>query len=140
MSGALNHLPRFVMIRRTCALAALLALFVQGSNGGHMLLVQHTRCAAHGELVHAGPAHEHAATEPPLAVSAEVRGTPDVGSTDAHEHCSVSSNRRDALVAMVDTEPSEPLCEASQDAALCGAIAVSRTPRFRIAPKNSPPA
>jgi hypothetical protein len=43
-------------------------------------------------------------------------------------------------VAMVDTESHEHLCEESQDAALRGTIAVSRTPRFRVAPKNSPPA
>jgi hypothetical protein len=128
------------MIRRACALAGLLVLMLQGSSGGHLILVEHTRCAEHGDLVHGDGAHHQAAAEPADAHGPVLQSPPTEGSTDAHEHCVLCADRRDALAVV---------CEASLVAR------VTRTPdplearvtgpcsgpeRFRLAPKNSPPA
>jgi len=128
------------MIRRACVLAGILALFLQGSSGGHMLLVEHARCAEHGELVHNGEAHDHVASEHGRADSATVHGTPDAGADEAHEHCSASADRRDALVSIVEAQVSARVSEAPHGCTLPNAFVVADTARFRVAPKNSPPA
>jgi hypothetical protein len=128
------------MIRRACVLLGMLGLFLQGSTGGHLLLVEHTRCAEHGELVHGNSLHHHASDDlvgpNDPAVSGIARGTAE----GSHEHCALSADRRDALhlipgpriVAYADAagEVSEP--PTTRPTADLG--------RFRIAPKNSPPA
>ena len=117
----------------------MLALFLQGSSGGHMLLVEHARCVEHGELVHNGEAH-HVAAEQSHAKSPAIHGTPDVGTEEAHDHCSVSADRRDALVSIADAQPSAQVTVAAADIAPLQAFVVAGTARFRVAPKNSPPA
>jgi len=128
------------MIQRGYALLGLLALFLQGSTGGHMLLVEHSRCAEHGELVHGGEPHPHSVTRALQLPSPAVWGTPDAGSKDAHEHCSVSANRRDVLDAIVDAGAPEHRYEAPQALSAHDPVIVAPTPRFRVAPKTSPPA
>ena len=128
------------MIRRICVPAGLLALFLQGSSGGHMLLVEHTRCVEHAALVHDGEAHHHVAAEHTRVDSAAVHGTPDLGSDETHEHCALSIDRRDALVSVAALLVSTQSVDASRDLAFTDAFVAPRTARFRIAPKNSPPA
>jgi len=129
------------MIQRSCALVALLSLFLQGSSGGHMLLVEHHRCAEHGELVHGGEPQQHAAPEKARAASVELlAGMPTSDSDEAHEHCSAFANRRDAHLAALGTRAPEHRFEESQDTAVRGATVAVGTPRFRVAPKTSPPA
>ncbi len=140
MSSTMHKPQESTMIRRTCVLVGLLALFLQGSSGGHMLLVQHTRCADHGELVHPGDAHPHVAAEHAQPDSAAVHGTPDAGSDKTHEHCSVSANRRDGLVAIVDAPASAHVCAMPHGVAVAHEFIVTDPARFRVAPKNSPPA
>lgn len=84
------------MIRSTCILFGLPALVLQGSSGLHMLLVEQSRCAEHGELVH-GDAHPHDPGQSGHAESAELRGTPEAGTDGNHDHCSVYADRRTAL-------------------------------------------
>ena len=133
-------LPESTMIQRACALAALLALFLQGSGGGHMLLVEHTRCAEHGELVHEGGAHHHGAPERAETNSVAFRSSPADGSEEAHEHCALAADRRDALVAIVEAQVSAYLIEARQSVTPAYAFVPADAERFRIAPKSSPPA
>lgn len=128
------------MIRRACALAGLLALFLQGSSGGHMLLVEHTRCAEHGELVHDGATHHHEGSAQVEAGVAAFQGVPDEGSGEAHEHCALTVDRLDALLSIADAQVSARFFEpqaAFTSTALSNAV---ETRRFRVAPKNSPPA
>jgi hypothetical protein len=125
------------MIRSACALAVLALGLLQGSSGGHMLLVEHTRCAEHGEWIHGG-GHDRTAGEPVQSdpVSFEHRRT----SEEAHEHCAMSAERRDAasrvadasFVALLDGTPYRLLIEPT--------AFVSSADRFRVAPKTSPPA
>lgn len=129
------------MIRRSCTLLAVVGLFLQGSTGGHMLLVEHTRCAEHGDLVHGDQqAHEHAARADEVADVHAFEGASDTGPEAAHEHCSDSAERRDAaaeiknasFVALVDSRDTcaHPASPWHPEPA----------PRYRTAPKNSPPA
>jgi hypothetical protein len=136
----MRQIPGSLMIRRACVLAGLLALFLQGSSGGHMLLVQHTRCAQHGELVHKDEAHQHVAAEHADANAVAVQGTPDAGFDEAHDYCSVSADRRDGLVAIADARASAHVCKAPHGIALASAFVASDAARFLVAPKNSPPA
>jgi hypothetical protein len=126
------------MIRRACVLVGILGLFLQGSNGGHMLLVEHSRCAEHGALVHHGDAHPHEVAE--YADATSVQGTPDLGSDEAHEHCALSSDRRDASVAIGASLVVANSASTSQVTAQADAFITSQSALFRIAPKNSPPA
>jgi hypothetical protein len=128
------------MIRRACVLAGLLALFLQGSSGGHMLLVEHTRCTEHGELVHSGDAHQHVAGKHAYADATSVHGTPDAGTGETLDHCAVSVDRRDAIGSIGAALPSARVCEGRHSVALADTFVATDTSRFRIAPKNSPPA
>jgi len=118
----------------------MLGLFLQGSNAGHMLLVEHSRCVEHSELVHNGEAHQHIAAEHTLADSAAADGAPGRGSHGAHEHCTLSIQKRDALVARVAPFISTQRIDTSPQFAVAGGCFVARTARLQRAPKNSPPA
>ena len=128
------------MIRRSCVLVGILGLFLQGTNGGHMLLVEHSRCAEHGALVHRGDANPHEVAEHGYANASSVQGTPDVGSDETHEHCALSSDRRDASLAIGASLVVASSASASQVTAQADAFITSHSALFRIAPKNSPPA
>jgi len=128
------------MIRRACVLAGLLALLLQGSTGGHMLLVEHTRCAEHGDLVHRGDSHEHVDSEHAHADVAALEGTPSEGSGKTHDHCALSVDRRGAVATIVSPELLTQALEVAQGFVPTDTQVVTGTARFRIAPKNSPPA
>jgi len=127
------------MIRRACALTALLALVLQGSTGGHMLLVEHSRCAEHGELVH-GDAHQHEAGADRQAESFLLQGAPDSGPDEAHGHCSGLGDRRDALVSIGAVCAGIRVPKALAELRLHRAFIAPNTSRLRLAPKTSPPA
>ncbi|KPK16107.1 MAG: hypothetical protein AMJ62_06875 [Myxococcales bacterium SG8_38] len=129
------------MIRRCCIVAALLALFLQGSSAGHMLLVQHSRCAEHGELIHGGEGQGHDPVGRIAAGSAAIGGLADPGSDEAHEHCALWSDRRQAVAAIPQTQVGlAPACDAQGCTALVQQRIDEDSSRFRVAPKNSPPA
>ena len=128
------------MIRRACVLLGMLTLILQGSSGSHMLLVEHSRCIEHGELVHGGDAHHHGIAEYQTAENPALHGTPDTGSDEAHDHCSLSADRRAALVAIAGADASIRIREASAEVTSRSAAFVPSQPRFRSAPKTSPPA
>ncbi|MBT8483912.1 MAG: hypothetical protein HKP36_20245 [Myxococcales bacterium] len=128
------------MIRRSCALMGLLALFLQGSSGGHMLLVEHRQCAEHGELVHGGEAHHHDASAHAEADRLAFESGSKDASGEAHEHCALSLDRRDATPSIVQAKVALCPVEASPSATPDAPHTLGATERFRIAPKNSPPA
>ena len=128
------------MIRRACVLASLLALFLQGSNGGHILLVEHSRCAEHGELVHQGEAPHHDASTHVETDGVTLEGVSNEASGDAHQHCALTVDRRDALVSIVEAQTSPSCIDASPSALPPDPFVFVVAKRFRVAPKNSPPA
>jgi hypothetical protein len=126
--------------------AALLALLLTASALGqaaHFLLVPHTICAEHGELLelgeegaaHAAASREHRADgdRQPRAASPEA--------VAAHEHCQVLARgqREQALpqgsfVALVPVAPPQAACIFGTPAALARALSA-----LTLAPKTSPP-
>jgi len=113
---------------------------LQGSSGVHILLVQHTRCPEHGELVHSSRTHHHLLethADPYPSVS---DGTRDASAEEGHEHCSLSAHRRDALVSFAETGALARILEAPHDVMLADAFVLADSVRFRVAPKTSPPA
>ena len=102
-------------------LFSVIALLLQGSEGGHMLLVEHTRCAEHGELVHASETHDHVVDDAAKALHRTFEAAADLGDEEAHEHCSHAADRRDAAadvptshaLALRRDEPVPSLREAS---------------------------
>jgi hypothetical protein len=118
----------------------MLGLFVQGSTGGHMLLVEHSKCVEHGELVHNSEAHTHVRNQHAHADSVALRATQHGGSEQAHEHCGLSFDRRDALALVEASAVSTPRVDIVRKLGLTDAFIAPVVARFRIAPKNSPPA
>lgn len=116
----------------------LLALFLQGSGGGHMLLVEHTKCAEHGKLIH--EAHEDGA-ETATQPGRSLRSASDPDPETAHDHCLLAAERRDAVKPVVDAWVTGMLAIDAPDRFPTVDIALQeRVPRFHIAPKTSPPA
>jgi hypothetical protein len=128
------------MIRSACGFVALLALLLQGSSGGHMLLVQHTRCAQHGELVHDAEAHDHGASSGVEAGLVVMPSMSDEASDEAHGHCALTADRRSAAHVIAAAELSPLVVELQSSFTSLGLVIPFDAQRFRVAPKNSPPA
>jgi hypothetical protein len=118
----------------------MLAVFLQGSSGGHMLLVEHARCADHSELVHNGEGHHHETGGYAESDSPTFQHTSSDPPEEVHEHCAFSADHRNALVAIGGAQLSIHAYEARVDFALASVFVDPSGARFRIAPKNSPPA
>jgi hypothetical protein len=126
--------------RRRPLLAALAVALVgaQGVSLAHFAIVKHAYCAEHGEIIElrAEPAHPgghtHAGKLPGLYAAYD-------SSESGHDHCLASAHRRDAAI-------SPPACAITLNhgglSALPPSIAWSPSSpdRFRLAPKQSPPA
>lgn len=128
------------MIRRSCALLAVVGLFLQGSHGGHMLLVEHTRCAEHGELIHGGESHGHLVEGSDAGAEIRFEEAPAPSDDDAHEHCGHASERRDAVANLAR---SVVVAQSDRTGSFRDPIANHFSTRARLyqtAPKNSPPA
>jgi hypothetical protein len=129
-------------LRTSAVLLGILALLAQGTQLGHMLLVEHAICAEHGELVH-GEAHQ--AVEPwaldaAAGQSMALRPGFAAEQAHAHEHCGTASERRDAVASAALT----PLGLVRLDLIVAPPAELSPHPRPRaqlsLAPKTSPPA
>ena len=128
------------MIRRACTLAGLLALLLQGSSGTHMLLVEHSRCTEHGELVHGGEAHQHEGAAHVETGSGAFQTGSDDGSDEGHGHCALTVDRRGALLSIAAARVSPRLVQLRQAFGPASTCVPVDAERFRVAPKNSPPA
>lgn len=138
MSAASAKALRFPALRGACALLGLVGLFLQASSGGHMLLVEHTKCAEHGELIHG--AQEHTAYAKTTETRTLLHGAPSSRSEAAHDHCLLAAERRDATGPVVDAQDTGVVgIEVSRLVYSLDRLCVENGPRFRVAPKNSPP-
>ena len=104
-----------------------------------MLLVEHTRCAEHGDLVHGDAAHHHSSSRGE-ATAATLEGHGEHDSDAAHEHCALTVDRRDAVAALTSSQVSALAGDAFDCAPPFEERLVTEQARFRIAPKTSPPA
>lgn len=125
-------------------LVAMLSAALQLGSAAHFVLVRHTVCSEHGELVHAGEAHAgshaglpSAGDDPTLDEAAAV----DEG--HEHDHCVTSDARQASLSfsrCVLWPEAARALPADADPPARCDAA--ERLPSARIllfAPKNSPP-
>lgn len=132
--------------QRLQLLIAAICLVAQGLAAGHHVLVEHTRCAEHGEMVHASEhaAHatsgaEHSAARSQALVSdVDAMSSAEGAHVDDHEHCVATSDRRKALLCV------PAIVEAAPVIALRVTVdVVQQAPRsqarYWIAPKTSPP-
>lgn len=116
----------------------LLCLVAQGVSVGHHVLVTHTRCAEHGELVHAEDHAAHGASA--HAVESE-HASIDVGETadsEDHDHCEASTDRRKALHASLYVGVHAVVAVANVSLVVVSEAASGRAVHV-IAPKTSPP-
>lgn len=126
------------------SVAVLASVLVAGqfASSAHLLLVPHTVCPVHGELVHVEPGNEH--HHAGLAGGGRFAAIGSVETPEAHhghEHCVLVSNRRSLVALRPAAEGS--LAPPRLSAALEWLEDVSpgaRVALLRLAPKQSPPA
>jgi hypothetical protein len=104
----------------------------------HEAIVQHVRCAEHGELTHVNSLHAHNAS--PGAVSSSLQPEENSDPPDGHQHCDLAFVvQGGAYVPVVQcavrytppTVPSRPVD--------CSAVLPGRACVLASAPKTSPP-
>ncbi len=133
------------MARQILQRAALaLALFAVGGqlfSVAHLLLVPHTVCAEHGELIHvegvgsSAPSHEQ---DPTHSVYRPASG---VDSADVHDHCLASATRREKVTLPAVQSASVPAYGLAASHVRQEALAPPRALGIlAFAPKSSPPA
>jgi hypothetical protein len=127
------------LARSIVALASVAALQVAGSL--HYVLIEHVRCAAHGELTHGEPDHAGDAHHAAAATSHDHETAHAIAAERAahgHDHCPVATERReDVAVSACDqwVEPAAFIVERLLDAT----TRASRDAPLLYAPKTSPP-
>jgi hypothetical protein len=124
-------------------LAAWLCLFLQASGLAHGLLVRHSFCAEHGELIHPSEARSGSAAFAPASGKAAVEAQRSrAEAVHEHEHCAVFAHRRDALAAGAEARWVAVSPPAGQLAAALSAAQFQPPARslLLLAPKTSPPA
>jgi hypothetical protein len=124
-------LGRLALLLAVVHLASVLAVLA------HTAAEVHVRCAEHGDVVHAGTAPEG---QPPtlLAELDVLRSGGGAEGGEHHEHCRAATATRAALAE----PPGLTSCRTAtveQVAAAGEAPAPAGTPRYRLAPKQSPP-
>ena len=134
---------RQALLRRlTVWVVGFVCLSAQFTAALHMVLVEHVRCAEHGELVHVdGDQHADHARADQRGVSS---GGPTISSSSGdgdhgHDHCLICSERR--KLALLPTTIPELRAPEGGDVllALCPDASLY-TPRiYSYAPKTSPP-
>ena len=126
-----------------CLTTAVACAVLLGQLAGlaHQLVVRHTACAEHGELLHAGDTSSERRLAPASDAALTARATDAFSSSDdGHDHCLVASHRSAyrappaAVAPASDRDGAVPLAVVAPDAPRPAAVAV-----FRTAPKNSPP-
>lgn len=127
---------------KTAVLTALVCFAAQLLGFAHLLLVRHSTCAEHNEVVHVGPQTGARATSPPAARPSRVQQLPAGADSHGDSHCLLAiSRRRDQALPAPDSillPEAPPVANAPRT--FVHLTAVPAVPLLRLAPKNSPPA
>lgn len=121
------------------AIAIGLCVIGQLGNVGHQLLVQHSICPDHGEVVHSQGQLAHQATTLPDDINASSLSRTTDSDGDEHEHCIAVVERR----RFVSNHPGWEASSHHTDVTpTLGTDPISVSGRYRLlqAPKTSPPA
>jgi hypothetical protein len=130
----------FRQVRWASAALACALVLAQGASLAHFAIVRHAICPVHGELIHRGsePHHSQVVDRTHGAGSALFASDLDVDAS-RDDHCQVVGHRREvALPTVVTGVLPDDARGASAPVALVWAP--PSEVRFRLAPKQSPPA
>jgi hypothetical protein len=124
--------------------SALVPLLIAAhlSSFAHMVLVQHSACPEHGELVHhADPAENVAPAPRPDTVTPTVAVANALAETEAsHDHCLVLANRREEKMFVATSVALGNIIALPMSVGDMETTPFPSTSRlYRLAPKNSPP-
>ncbi len=134
----LSHARRDAHGRWLSALLALALAGAQGASLAHLAIVKHAYCPEHGELIHPD-ARPHASASAPRPTTPGLYASEEEAHAHGHDHCILSGQRRDVALAARTT--AVPIDGARQSDVAPGLACVpASNPRFRLAPKQSPPA
>jgi hypothetical protein len=118
-------------------LVGIFCAFSQVSGALHWVLVEHARCAQHGEWVHVGEGdHAHSdAAATPASVSVQAAGSDEHG----HDHCDFLPTPRElTLVRSAQSSlPAPRVIDSSGDVRCSDSKAPISL--YELAPKTSPP-
>jgi hypothetical protein len=137
---------RFLAGRFFAGIVALVCLAAQFSSFAHLLLVRHSVCREHGELIHDEPGDPSGSPRAALAAPSQKGPALEAAAlgkgAHEHEHCAALSERR-SRVASCPRETRLP-APAGREVAVVAVAPESRIfggiPLVLLAPKNSPPA
>ena len=123
-------------------LVAWLCLLLQASGVAHGLLVRHSFCLEHGELIHVPEAGKGSAppafTSRGKAFAVQATGSAEA---DEHEHCAVFAHRRDSLATSPQAHAvaASPHAERAEATHAGGLLRAPACALLLLAPKTSPP-
>ena len=134
------RLTRDVNRRLSSAALAIALVAAQGASLAHLAIVPHAICPVHGELVEIAP-HAPITVHPAGPDGRSSMLPSDEGpSAFSDDHCAVVGHRRDvALPASPNALLPGNIAAAVSRLDVAG-VPVTSEPRFRVAPKQSPPA
>lgn len=125
------------LLAQLTLLVGVFCVFSQFSGAMHWALVEHARCAEHGDWVH--PDDEHGVTEPSESESAPVSVVASTGDQHGHDHCQFLADRRELPLPPLTFEAlNEPPARVSVFEGRTQAALGSGT-IYELAPKTSPP-
>jgi hypothetical protein len=125
-------------LRLSGACVAVVCIAMQLLGAAHGALVEHVRCAEHGELVHADGVESHAA--PRVGSESAGEQVSGAGESHPHEHCSFfAEQRRPALVGPASTLVAAEALHATRLPVVAPANPGGKAV-YELAPKTSPPA
>jgi hypothetical protein len=130
-------LLRRQLLARLTLLVGLFCSFSQLTGALHWVVVQHERCAEHGDWVHAGEGH-HSNPQAPAAPAPLSITSADL-EAHGHDHCQFLFEQRElTLPSRVTASLQAPAREARahDERAPEGAV---RASLYELAPKTSPP-
>lgn len=126
------------LVARLTLLVGIFCAFSQISGALHWVLVEHARCAEHGELVHTSDGdHAHSDTSAaPSSVSIEAGGSNEHG----HDHCEVSPAPRELMLVSSAPISLPPASVTGSSGDVRCSDAKASIAGYALAPKTSPPA
>ncbi len=138
------HTHRRVSLSKQCLAIGLatFALIGQLASLSHLVLVRHTVCLEHGELIHPDEASARgvATTHLSESLASALRPAPEATGSHGHEHCAIAAHRRERVVVLAASALALEL-PAEGPRLSPGTTDAQLTPRavYRFAPKSSPP-
>jgi hypothetical protein len=126
------------LLAPTTVLLGILCVFSQLSSVVHWALVEHVRCAEHGDWVHADGEHGGADLATPAAPQVSLVSS-EAGDEHAHDHCQFLSERRELTLASVAFGTLQAPSSLAPPAGTLAAEASAPGAIYELAPKTSPP-